>query len=181
MFIRRLPVYGAVLVVGVGLALLARNHLAGLNVHDYRSRHRNPRPEVIVLSEHEFANYIEPAFAFRVDRTGEKPDVTFQAGTCLLARRAEEGRAPDILDVIVTEAVLAMWREPWMQDYSEQKFEQIRRQVEGQPGLDQDAILASYVRDLVAQPEFPARFRELLVAAAEHVRQPIRWETEALN
>ena len=175
----RLMLYGSLttlVAVVIGATLYAR----GLNVHDYSSRRSSPEAH-LAIDEARLDESFGHAFAFRVKETDEGPKVVFQSGMCLLAHRAQTNQRVTSLDELVQLAVVKLWREPWMSEYSRGKVEELRLEyvasVDGLPSDETlDAMHDRFLQGLVDQPGFRSRFEALLEAAAAERNQTLEWE-----
>lgn len=174
--------YGALLAAAVVLSFSVRFWLDKQELHDY-SALREARPAVVVLSDEVLDDALGHSFAFRVlaGPDGEER-LAFNTGMCLQAHRAELGQAVSWADRIVQQAILIMWKEPWMQEFAETQIAElkIRHLVdvpEGEfpPAETQDRMRRDFVAALIRHPEFQRDYPRCIELAAIELDQAIAW------
>jgi hypothetical protein len=180
---KKIVPYGALLAAAVLGSLGVRLWLDSLDVHDY-SALREARPAVVLLTDEVLDDALGHSFAFRtVAGPGGEEMLIFNSGMCLQAHRAQRGEAVSWADRVVQQAILIMWKEPWMQEFSEAQIAELKMHYLADVGErdvpsheTMDRMSRDFVAALVQLPDFQSDFPRCIEQAALELEQAIAWE-----
>lgn len=171
--------YAAAALLAIGGVALAW-YSSTLDLHDYTAR-RAKRPELVVLTSKSVRTALEHAFAFRMMTRDGREEPVFNSGMCLLAHRLEQNEEITWEDKIVQQAVVDLWHERWMMDFSVKTARAIfTRHQSGAhaasfSGDSLDSMRGEFVDALTQQESFWPVFRPLVEDAANYLDVPIQW------
>ncbi len=144
---------------------------------------RTVRPAVVVLTDEVLDDALGHSFAFRIlAKPGGEEKLVFNTGMCLQAHRAQRGEAVSWADRVVQQAILIMWKEPWMQEISEAQIAGLKTRYladlpEGEFPSEEtmDRMRRDFVAALVQLPAFQSVFPRCIQQAALELEQAIAW------
>jgi hypothetical protein len=174
--------YGTLLAVAVLGSLGVRLWFDRQNRHDYASL-REARPAVVVLTDQVLDDALGHSFAFRMLAGPDGAErLAFNTGMCLQAHRAELGEAVSWADRIVQQAILILWKEPWMQEFAETQIAELKTRYladvpkgEIPSGETLDRMRRDFVAALIQLSAFQRDFPRCIELAAIELDQAIAW------
>ena len=178
----RIAVYGLLCFVVI-LGITATVYLQSLNVHDYANR-RSARVTHVTITDESLRDSLRHAFAFRpADGDDSAHRITFQSGMCLLAYRAQQGQDVSSVDRLVQLAVVRMWREPWMQEYSRQQLGRLRQSYGSEreqipTAVTLAAMNEQFVDGLWSRDGFESELETLIREVGSEMGQTLAWEKD---
>jgi hypothetical protein len=179
----RVIVLAVVGVAAIAGAIGVSAWISKQDVHDYSTR-RQPRPDFVRLTEDDLNRALDHAFAFRTMTVDGRQRFVFNSGLCLLAHRAQSGQEVTWDDRVVQQAVVNMWKEPWMQEFSQAELAVLNREFQIDSSDSEgrfpsagtaETMTARFVDALVQQPEFEASFRSAVELSSRQMNLPVVW------
>ncbi len=178
--LKRSLLFSLAALVSIAAALHVEDWLDSLNTHTAGRRAPDETPGRLFLDDAQLKALLSDAFEFTlISNNGGVPRVEFRAGWCLQARRTHQGRAITTMDRLMTETILRLWPQDWMQEYSARRLARLKEHLHNDlasgesPSLE--ALRAEFVEGLWALPECKPQLREVLTRVAHEHGYTVQW------